>query len=63
MDRIYLVSEDDGAAYTNSERCAAKLEAAGLGFRRCSHEEWQAKRRRQQRDERRETGGANGSED
>ena len=51
---IYMVSDGDGAAKTNSESAARALESAGAGFRRCSPDEWARKRRQQQEAERRE---------
>ena len=49
---IYLVS-DTGIVKCNEEAGAKAAEA--VGFRRCTRQEYQAKRRWQQRQERKET--------
>lgn len=56
METIYLISDGDGAAETNSEAAARALEGVGAGFRRCSREEWARKRQQQARAERAESG-------
>lgn len=61
-ETIYLISDRDGAASTNSEAAARALEGVGAGFRRCSREEWVKKRRQQVAAERAESARENRKE-